>query len=111
MPIVSLQMIFTRHLKIGDNSIPGEGAKIYGHNHEYENNGIPYRDQGFKSEEVIKGNNCWIGSNVTILAGVHIGDNSVIEANCLVYKGIPDNNLVRHIEELLITYSGCTNAT
>ena len=40
---------------------------------------------------VIIGENCWIGRNATILKGVSIGDNSVIAANSVVTKSIPNN--------------------
>lgn len=37
------------------------------------------------------GKNVWIASNVTVLQGVHIGDNSVIGAGSVVTKDIPSN--------------------
>ena len=40
---------------------------------------------------VIIGENCWIGRNVSIMKGVHIGDNTVIAANSVVTKDIPAN--------------------
>ena len=40
------------------------------------------------------GRDCWIGSNVTILKGVTIGDNTIIGAGCLVRKDIPANSVV-----------------
>jgi len=40
---------------------------------------------------VIIEDNVWLGINVTVLKGVHIGANSVIGANSLVVKDIPAN--------------------
>lgn len=36
-------------------------------------------------------NNVWLGAHCTVLAGVNIGKNSVIGANSLVNKNIPEN--------------------
>ena len=85
---------------IGDNSIFGEGVKIYDHNHKYEINPIKIEKGDFTSASISIGKNCWIGSNVTILKGVTIGDNVIIGANCLIYKSISDNSIVKHIESL-----------
>lgn len=42
----------------------------------------------FKGDTVV-GNDVWIGQNVTILPGVHIGDGAIIGANSVVAKDIP----------------------
>ncbi len=39
--------------------------------------------------DTVVGNDVWIGQNVTVLPGVHIGDGAVIGANSLVSKDIP----------------------
>lgn len=44
-------------------------------------------------KEVSIGNNVWIGSNVCIIGGVTIGDNSIISAGSLVHKNIPKNSM------------------
>lgn len=44
-------------------------------------------------EEIIIGNNVWIGVNTTILKGVTIGDNAVIGANSVVTKNIGANKV------------------
>lgn len=42
-------------------------------------------------QEVCIGNNVWLGMNVTVLKGVHIGENSLIGAGSIVTKDIPAN--------------------
>ena len=40
------------------------------------------------------GNDVWIGQNVTILPGVHIGDGAIIGANSVVAKDVPPYSVV-----------------
>lgn len=69
--------------------------KLYDHNHKFElASKIPFKDQGFTAAPITIGNNCWIGSNVTILAGAEIGDNVVVGANTVICKKIPANTIV-----------------
>lgn len=46
------------------------------------------------TQPVIIGNHVWIGANVTILKGVHIGDNAVIAAGTVVNRCVPEGTLV-----------------
>ena len=90
-------------IDIGKNTLLGEGVKIYDHNHIYSfEPDLFVKRNEFCTSPVIIGNNCWIGSNVTILMGVTIGDNVIIGANCLIYKSIPSNSIVKHKEDLII---------
>lgn len=43
---------------------------------------------------VVIGDNVWIGDKVTILAGVHIGDNAIIAANAVVIEDVPAHTMV-----------------
>ena len=43
------------------------------------------------AKPVTIGNNVWLGANVTVLAGVSIGDNAVIGAGSVVTRSIPAN--------------------
>lgn len=90
------------NIRIGSNTIIGEGVKIYDHNHKY--NVIPKFEiskDKFTKAAIDIGSNCWIGSNAVILKGVIIGDNVIVGANCLIYKSIPANSIVRSKSELL----------
>lgn len=84
----------------------GENVKLYDHNHRFTDKQINFKDQGFKVGSIKIGDNCWIGSNVTILCNVSIGDNVVIGANCLIYKSIPSNTVVKNKNDLLIEDRG-----
>lgn len=37
----------------------------------------------------VVGNDVWIGQNVTVLPGVHIGDGAIVAANSVVSRDIP----------------------
>jgi acetyltransferase-like isoleucine patch superfamily enzyme len=84
-------------IEIGQNTLLGEGVKIYDHNHLYRfDEGVLNIERNeFKTAPIKIGSNCWIASNVTILKGVKIGDNSIIGANNLIYKSIPSNSVIK----------------
>ena len=44
--------------------------------------------------DTVVGNDVWIGQNVTILPGVHIGDGAIIGANSVVAKDVPPYSVV-----------------
>lgn len=47
-----------------------------------------FDDLPYKGDTVV-GNDVWIGQNVTVMPGVHIGDGAIIGANSVVAKDIP----------------------
>jgi len=51
---------------------------------------------------IIIQDNVWLATNVVILAGVTIGENSVIAASSVVTKNIPANSLVMGIPAKVI---------
>lgn len=94
-------------IEIGNNTIFGEGVRIYDHNHQYtKDDKLVVERKKYNLAPVRIGSNCWIASNVIILKGVTIGDNSIIGANCLVHKSVPANSIVRHKESLIIENYG-----
>jgi len=93
-------------IEIGENSIFGENVKIYDHNHKYSviTNKLIIERNLYNTAPIIIGDNCWIGSNVTILKGVTIGENVIIGANSLIYKSIPSNTIIKnHVEQIVST--------
>lgn len=55
----------------------------------YEND-----DSELKGEEVNIENNVWIGTQVVVLKGVTIGENSIVGSGSVVTKSIPPNKIV-----------------
>lgn len=81
-------------LEIGNDCIIGQYFSCHPENHNFEDPNQLLRLQGVGRQGIIIGNNCWIGSKVTILDGVEIGDNCVIAAGAVVTKSMPPNSVV-----------------
>ena len=89
-----------RRVEIGQDTFFGEGVKLYDHNHVFLDKNISLRCQEFCTGEIRIGSNCWICSNVIIMKRVHIDDNCVIGAGCIISKDIPENAIVRCVQQL-----------
>lgn len=75
---------------IGNDVMMGPEVVIYTRNHKTDRTDIPMNQQGFNEyQEVVIGNDVWIGRRVIILPGVTIGDGSIIGAGAVVTKDIP----------------------
>lgn len=76
---------------IGDGTMIAPNVTIIAASHPIS---PKLRAEGYGCNEPVRiGKNVWIASNVTILPGVRIGDNSVIGAGAVVTKDIPANVL------------------
>lgn len=59
--------------------------------HGFENANEPYKYQKmWKISPVVIKRGCWIGQNVVIMPGVTVGELSIVGANSVVTKNIPD---------------------
>ena len=88
-----ITIIAQSDIKIGERCLIGDRLTIYDSDSHEIDPSTRTRSYG-KSAPVNIGNNVWIGSIVTILKGVTIGDNSVIAANSVVTKDVPANTIV-----------------
>ena len=79
-------------IEIGNGTMMGEGVRFYDHDHSYTAEKI--EKWQWTTAPIRVGRDCWIGSNVTILKGVTIGDNTIIGAGCLIRNDIPSNSVV-----------------
>ena len=87
-------------IEIGNGTMMGEGVRFYDHDHVYTSEKI--EKWQWTTAPIRVGRDCWIGSNVTILKGVTIGDNTIIGAGCLIRNDVPANSVVYNDGNLII---------
>lgn len=75
---------------IGNDCLIAKEAYIINSNHAFKL-GELIRKQLPTAENIIIGDDVWLGGRVTILKGVNIGDGSIIGAGSIVNKNIPKN--------------------
>jgi acetyltransferase-like isoleucine patch superfamily enzyme len=83
-------------LIIGEDTIWSTNVCIQTGNHDLINRNI------YHKSSVKIGKNCWIGTSVTILAGVQLGDNVTVGANSVVTKSFPSNCVIAGVPAKII---------
>jgi acetyltransferase-like isoleucine patch superfamily enzyme len=81
----------------GDNVMMGPGVKIFSSNYTTTDTEVPMIFQPFIEKDIIIGNDVWLGSNSIVVAGVKIGDGTIIGAGSVVTKDIPEYTIAAGI--------------
>lgn len=80
----------TSKIDIGKKVLMADKVYISDNLHSYENADLPVIDQPIKQiNPVVIGDGAWLGENVCVI-GASVGKNSVVGANAVVTKDIPD---------------------
>jgi acetyltransferase-like isoleucine patch superfamily enzyme len=74
---------------IGNNVIFAQNIVMSGLNHSYEDLNLPISKQKETTSLITVEDDCWIGANAVITAGVTIGKHSVVAAGAVVTKSVP----------------------
>lgn len=93
-----------RNLTIEDYVGWGPGAKVLGSAHTAEPTDIPIIATELTIKPVVIGYGADIGTNATILPGVHVGANSIVGAGAVVTDNVPEYAVVAGVPARVIRY-------
>jgi acetyltransferase-like isoleucine patch superfamily enzyme len=80
-------------ITIGANSLFAQFVTVLANTHEYDDREKSVIEQAVKVADVVIGDNVWIGVDVVIMPGVHIGDGAIIGANSVVTRDVGRNEV------------------
>jgi acetyltransferase-like isoleucine patch superfamily enzyme len=87
--LIGLSNVIIGPVTIGSNIIFAQHVVVSGLNHDYQDLSLPIHRQKVTTKKITIEDECWIGANCVIMAGVTIGKHSVIAAGSVVTKDIP----------------------
>jgi acetyltransferase-like isoleucine patch superfamily enzyme len=83
-----------KSIRLGRHVSLARNVYIADHSHAYDDPERPMSEQGVTQvEPVVVEDGAWLGENVVVLPGVRIGRGSVVAANSVVAKDVPDFSL------------------
>ncbi|MFL0493511.1 acyltransferase [Priestia megaterium] len=90
-----------KNIVIGNDCLFGPNVVIVDHDHDYayQNN---LRGLHYLKDDVIIGNNVWVGANSTILRGTVLPDNCVVAANTVVKGKYEEGALIANEKTLKV---------
>lgn len=87
--LIGMGNVIIGPVTIGNNVILAQNIVASGLNHNYQDITKPIHQQGVSVAPIMIEDDCWIGANTVITAGVTIGKHSVVAAGAVVTKNIP----------------------
>lgn len=92
-------------IEIGNDVSIAHGSSVLSMNHTWNSYDIPIKYNPVNLQKVMIDENVWIGCGCRILAGVHIGNRSVVAAGAVVTKNVESHEVVggipaRHIKSI-----------
>ncbi|MCF2497027.1 acyltransferase [Dyadobacter chenhuakuii] len=87
--LIGLGNVIIGPITVGNNVILAQNIVASGLNHNYADIRQPIHQQGVSVAPIVIEDDCWIGANTVITAGVRIGKHCVIAAGAVVTKNIP----------------------
>lgn len=94
-------------IRIGNDVSFARNVYVADHTHLYDDPARPVLEQGVTASEAVEiGDGAWLGENVLVLPGVHIGKGAVISANSVVNQDVPDHCVAAGSPARVVRYFG-----
>lgn len=87
---------------IGAHCLLGPNVTVLSENHEFSDTNALIKSQGHVRRSVRIGDNCWIGAGAKILAGVTLGQGTVVAAGAVVTKSFGPYSVIGGVPAKLI---------
>lgn len=115
---VGARVVFGHHVTlgirervvIGADTMIADLVSIRDHDHAFDDPGTPVREQGMRTAPVTIGADVWLGSKVTVLRGVTIGDRAVVGAGAVVTRDVPAGAVAVGVPAKVVGYRGGATA-
>lgn len=92
--LIGMGNVIIGPVTIGNSVIFAQNIVVSGLNHTYDDINLPIEKQKVSTAVITVEDECWIGANVVITAGVTVGKHSVIAAGSIVTKDVPPYSVV-----------------
>lgn len=76
-------------VEIGADALIADNVYISDFDHNFADLTMPIKDQGIAKSRVRIGRDVWLGTKVTVVRGVEIGEGAVVGANAVVTQDLP----------------------
>jgi len=91
---IGIGSVIIAPVTIGSDVMLAQHVCLSGLNHGYEDIHTPPNKQKCTTAEIIIEDECWIGANSVVVAGVTIGKHSVVAGGSVVVKNVPPFSIV-----------------
>jgi acetyltransferase-like isoleucine patch superfamily enzyme len=81
-------------IRFGSGVLVGPNVVIVSSNHRFDRPDLPISEQGHALAAIRFGDDCWIGANAVILAGVSVADGTIVSAGAVVTRDTEPYSIV-----------------
>ena len=81
-------------ITFGSGVLVGPNVVIVSSNHRYDRPDLPISEQGHELAPITIGDDCWLGANAVILAGVNVAEGTIVSAGAVVTRDTEPYSIV-----------------